>query len=32
MPGAVNFFGSLGVDAKIEKRLLLSKVKKSSCV
>ena len=32
MPRAVKIFGSLGADAKIEKRLLLSKVKRSSCV
>ena len=32
VPGAVNIFLSLGGDAKIEKRLLLSKVKRSSCV
>ena len=32
VPGAVNFFLSLGADTKIEKRLLLSKIKRLSCV
>ena len=31
-PGAVKKNGSLGTDSKIEKRLLLFKVKRSSCV
>ena len=32
VPGAVNFFLKSKADAKLEKRLLLSKVKRSSCV